>query len=213
MSSLAGEYIDLNDVIEILYQKQYFDFFKYTGEKESFVDGGVLDLGSTKGFMEWCSGNYERIFAFEPDKSSYEICKEKIGQTENLEKVSLFNCGLFDRQGRIGFASGLGGASRIENQGQDFYSDYDIEVTDLDSAVQEEKVTFIKMDIEGAEEKALLGAKRIITQQKPKLAVCVYHKPEDIIEIPALVLKMRPDYNIAFRHYSLRDTETVMYAW
>ena len=213
MSPLAGEYIDLNDVIETLYKKQYFDFFKYTGEKETFVDGGALDLGSTKAFMEWCGDNYERIFAFEPEKSNYELCKEKIGQIEKLEKVSLFNCGLFDRQGRVGCASGLGGASRIENQVQDFYSDYDIEVTDLDSAVQGEKVTFIKMDIEGAEKRALLGARRIITQQKPKLAICVYHKPEDIIEIPALVLKMRPDYNIAFRHYSLRDTETVMYAW
>lgn len=210
MSSLAGKCIDINDVIGTLYQKQYFDFFKYTGEKESFVDGGVLDLGSTKRFMEWCSGNYGRIFAFEPDKSNYELCKEKAYGWDN---VSLFHCGLFDRRGKMGFASGLGGTSRIEDQEQGFYSDCNIEVTDLDSVVREEKVTFIKMDIEGAEEKALLGAKRIITQQKPKLAICVYHKPEDIIEIPALVLQMRPDYNIAFRHYSLRATETVMYAW
>ena len=107
----------------------------------------------------------------------------------------------------------MGGASRIEDQKRDFYSNYDIEVTDLDSVVKDEKVTFIKMDIEGAEEKALLGARHIITEQKPKLAICVYHKPEDIIELPALILEMRPDYKIAFRHYSLRGTETVMYAW
>lgn len=205
-----GECISLEDITEMLDRQQYFDFFEYAGEQETFVDGGVYDLGSVKGFLNWCGGNYGRIYAFEPDRGNFELCKEK---AEQWEHVSLFNCGLFDRQGNIGFTSGLGGASRIENQQQDFYSDYDIAVTDLDSVVQGEKVTFIKMDIEGAEEKALLGARHIITEQKPKLAICVYHKPEDIIELPALVLGMRPDYKIAFRHYSLRDTETVMYAW
>lgn len=207
---VRGECVSLEEVTEALDGRQYFDFFEYVGEKETFVDGGVYDLGSVKGFLNWCGGNYERIYAFEPEKSNYELCKEKARQ---WERVSLFNCGLFDRQGNIGFTSGLGGASRIEDQKQDFYSDYDVEVTDLDSVVKGGKITFIKMDIEGAEEKALLGARRIITEQKPKLAICVYHKPEDIIELPSLILGMRPDYRIAFRHYSLRDTETVMYAW
>ncbi len=207
---ILGECINLFDITEALYKKQYFDFFQHSGVKETFVDGGAFDLGSTKEFIAWCNGNYERIFAFEPERNDYELCEEKAGKWDN---VHLFNCGLYDRQSKMGFTSGLGGASRIENQQQDFYSDYDIEVTDLDSVVNGEPVTFIKMDIEGAEGKALLGAERIITEQKPKLAICVYHKPEDIIELPALVLGMRPDYKIAFRHYSLRDTETVMYAW
>lgn len=209
-SRKMGDYIDLNEVTEILGKKQYFDFFEYTDKKETFVDGGVYDWGSTKGFIEWCGENYDKILAFEPEKTNYEFCKEKMGDYDN---VCLYNCGLFDRQGKVGFASGFGGASRIENQKQDFYADYEIEVNDLDSIVKGEKVTFIKMDIEGAEEKALLGARHTIMEQKPKLAICIYHKPEDIIELPALVLKMRPDYKIAFRHYSLRDTETVMYAW
>lgn len=207
---VRGRCISLEDITEELYRKQYFDFFEYLGEKETFVDGGVYDLDSVKGFLQWCNGNYERVYAFEPEKSNYELCKEKI---EYRDRISLFNCGLLDRRGKIGFTSGLGGASRIEDLKQDFYSDYDIEVTDLDSVVEEGEITFIKMDVEGAEEKALLGARRIITEQKPKLAICVYHKPEDIIELPSLILGMRPDYRIAFRHYSLRDTETVMYAW
>ena len=212
ISSLGarGDSICLEDIIKVLDSKQYFDFFAYTGDRETFIDGGAFDLGSTKAFMAWCGGNYERIYAFEPERNNYEVCENKI---EKWDNVSLFPYGLFDSRGKIGFTAGLGGASRIENQERDFYSDYDIELMDLDSVVGGEKVTFIKMDIEGAEEKALLGAERTITEQKPKLAICVYHKPEDILEIPALVLKMRPDYKIAFRHYSLRDAETVMYAW
>ncbi len=83
----------------------------------------------------------------------------------------------------------------------------------MDSAIGNEKVTFIKMDIEGAEYDALCGARKIIASQKPKLAICVYHKAEDIIEIPRLILDINPDYKFALRHYSLFDTETVLYAF
>lgn len=211
MGKVTGEVIDFIAIEQELHRHQYFDFFKYDGGKETFVDGGVYDLGSTLGFMKWCDGNYNRVFAFEPDEGNYRRCEDR---RASLEKVSLFHSGLCDRCGNIGFVSGLGGSSCIENRERGTYADSEIKVVDLDSVAKEEEVSFIKMDIEGAEEKALLGAKRIIAEQKPKLAICVYHKPEDIIELPALVLAMRPDYKLAFRHYSVNSAcETVMYAW
>lgn len=211
VGKVLGEVIDFIAMEQELCRRQYFDFFKYDGRKETFVDAGVYDLGSTLGFIEWCGGNYNRVFAFEPDAVNYKSCEEKCA---SLEKVSLFQSGLCDKCGNIGFVSGFGGASCIENRERDTYADSEIQVVDLDSVVKGEEVSFIKMDIEGAEEKALSGAKRIITEQKPKLAICVYHKQEDIIELPALVLSMRPDYKLAFRHYSANSAnETVMYAW
>ena len=74
------------------------------------------------------------------------------------------------------------------------------------------KVTFLKMDIEGSELAALRGAERIIREQRPKLAICVYHKPEDLWEIPSLLLSYHPDYKLYLRHYSINETETVLYA-
>lgn len=208
---IPGEVIDLIAIEKELCRRQYFDFFRYDGRKETFVDAGVYDLGSTLGFIKWCGGNYNRVFAFEPDEENYKGCEERCS---SLEKVSLFQSGLCDKCGNIGFVSGFGGASCIENRERDTYADSEIQVVDLDSVVKGEEVSFIKMDIEGAEEKALSGAKRIITEQKPKLAICVYHKTEDIIELPALVLSMRPDYKLAFRHYSANSaSETVVYAW
>ena len=73
-------------------------------------------------------------------------------------------------------------------------------------------ITFIKMDIEGAEYKALQGAEQIIRENKPNLAICLYHKPEDVFEIPQLILNYRPDYRFLVRHYWLREYETVLYA-
>ena len=68
------------------------------------------------------------------------------------------------------------------------------------------------MDIEGAEYRALLGAKETIKKYRPKMALSVYHKPQDIIEIPTLLLEYHEDYKFALRQYSSIGDETVLYA-
>ena len=68
------------------------------------------------------------------------------------------------------------------------------------------------MDIEGAEIKALEGAKEIIKKYKPKLAISIYHNPKDLIQIPIYLKKLLPEYKIYIRHHSLRETDTVCYA-
>jgi hypothetical protein len=71
----------------------------------------------------------------------------------------------------------------------------------------------IKMDIEGAEFEALKGAESLIKKKKPRLAVCVYHKPEDIIDIPFYINSIEPEYKFFIRHNCLVNlTETVLYA-
>ena len=51
-----------------------------------------------------------------------------------------------------------------------------------------------------------------IRNRKPKLAICVYHKAGDILEIPTFILQLRPDYQLYLRHYSFEQSETVLYA-
>ena len=72
------------------------------------------------------------------------------------------------------------------------------------------RITFIKMDIEGAEYEALLGARKLIEINRPRMAISVYHKYEDFVTLADLVLKMHPDYRISFRHYGFDELETVM---
>ena len=81
----------------------------------------------------------------------------------------------------------------------------------LDSVVEKrEQVTFIKLDVEGAELEALQGAKRIITENRPKLAVCLYHKKEDYWRIPYYVKSLVPEYRLYIRHYSNYSAETAV---
>lgn len=73
-------------------------------------------------------------------------------------------------------------------------------------------MSFIKMDIEGADLEALKGCQNTIRRYHPKLAISVYHKPEDIIEIPCYIKELVPEYRLYLRHYGNGDTETVLYA-
>jgi Trk K+ transport system NAD-binding subunit len=72
-----------------------------------------------------------------------------------------------------------------------------------------EKVDFIKMDIEGAEVDALIGAEETISQFKPKLAICTYHRPTDPIEIRRILLKYNPNYKFK----EIERGEKVLFAW
>lgn len=101
---------------------------------------------------------------------------------------------------------GTGGSRIVEQE-----TDNSIAVVSLDSCVND-RVTFIKMDIEGAEMEALKGAESIIKSQKPKLAICVYHKEQDMTEIPIFIKKLVPEYKLFMRHYSNDAGETVLYA-
>ena len=67
------------------------------------------------------------------------------------------------------------------------------------------------MDVEGAEINALKGAEKLIKKYKPKLAICIYHKMEDMWEIPGLILSYVPEYKLYLRHYSPSKDETVLY--
>lgn len=187
---------------------QYFDLFTPDGH-ETFVDCGCYDASTTFHFAGWCGNKgFDKIWCFEPDRESYERCKELCS---GLKGCKVYPYGISDKAENVSFQSGRKEESRIIRS-QDNTSGDVIRTISLDAFLQDERVTFIKMDIEGAELDALRGTSQIIREQKPKLAISVYHKAEDIIEIPKLLMELRPDYKLYIRHYSLLLNETVLYA-
>lgn len=84
---------------------------------------------------------------------------------------------------------------------------------DLDTYVARKnlpRIDYIKLDIEGAELDMLHGAAKIIVRCKPKMAICAYHKPEDLWTLAPYVKSLRSDYEFAFRHYRI-DTTNVLF--
>lgn len=190
---------------------QYFEAFS-PKKPETFVDCGALDGCTSFEFARWCCGNYRKIFAFEPDINNYNICRSNLSK---LSDVVLYNLGVWDSEQILRFnSSSTGFSSVVQENNTDFEKGNIIEIKTcaLDDVLKGEEITFIKMDIEGAELKALQGASSIISKQKPKLAVCVYHKPEDIWDIPGLLLELNPEYKFRLRHYGQSACETVLYA-
>jgi FkbM family methyltransferase len=200
--------INMGKMIDHMSKRQYFDLKELKTDlspEEVFVDAGSFD-GKTAGyFMEWCNRQYEKIWLFEPDKKNQEKCIMTM-QAEGCKNYKVIKKGLWDREEVLRFQCSFNGSSKIEETGE-----FEIEVVSLDEIIKE-KVTFIKMDIEGSEYQALSGAGRIIKQHKPKLAISVYHKSEDIWKLPELILELNDEYKIFFRHYSVAAAETVVYA-
>lgn len=199
--------IDLGSKISELTRLQYFDLEELRPkENEVFVDCGAFDGDSVFAFMKWCNNMYKHIYCFEPDKNNYMLCKENLN--EQSGKITVINKGTWSCETELSFSDTSDVASHICEDGLQR-----IKVVSLDKALRnEEKVTFIKMDIEGAELETLKGAKQIITEQKPKLAICVYHKKEDIFTIPEYIRSLNPEYKFYLRHYTLAEWDTVLYA-
>ena len=89
-------------------------------------------------------------------------------------------------------------ADTSSNRIVDRPTEKEVEIVRLDDDIQE-KVTMIKMDIEGSEQKALAGCIRHIQEESPKLLICVYHNNEDIYRIPQMIMEMNPRYRLYLR--------------
>lgn len=183
---------------------QYFDVFSI-GEEKVFIDGGGYDGDTTLKFISLARENYKGIYIFEPIPKMFMYIKERI-EKELIPKVNLYNNALWNKNESLYFVEDKAG-SHIAEKGSMI-----IKGIILDDVVKDSEVTFIKMDVEGSELNALKGAKNTIIKNKPKLAICIYHKPEDILEIPIYLLELVPEYKFYIRHYSSRMWETVLYA-
>lgn len=176
---------------------------------EVFIDGGLFNGDTTEAFIKWVNGKYHAIYGFEIDEENVIAAHKNLSQYKNIHIISK---GLWSKTDVQNASLKFSTSSRINKAGVD-----SVPVTSLDeyfsSMNNRELPTFIKMDIEGSEKQALLGSKNIISSARPKLAICAYHKPEDLYDLPRTILNIREDYKFALRQYSPYTWETVLYAY
>ena len=159
-------------------------------------DEVYFDLGAYRGdtveeFLSVCK-DYKKIIAVEPDKKTYnKLCLA----TENVANIDNINACVSDIDGEIEFAMNGSRGSTI-GKGCDV-----ITSVTIDALCQKEIPTYIKMDIEGAENCAINGGADTIKQYKPQMQIAAYHRSEDLILIPQKILNIRGDYKIYLRHF------------
>ena len=180
---------------------QYFEEFLNLNAGEVFVDCGGFDGDTSEEFCRRCP-DYGKVYLFEPSAKNIQRARTRLS---GLRSIEFIDKGLSDVGGVLGFDPDSGSASAVSESGS-----CQIKVTTLDGEVRE-KVSFVKMDLEGWEMKALLGSRRHILQDYPKLAICVYHHPSDFWRLFEFVIGVRSDYKVYLRHYTEGWSETVMY--
>lgn len=178
---------------------------------EVFVDCGAYNGDSIQAFMGEVERQQvaapEKVVGFEPDAGNFAQLCDNTRQWPFCQPVKK---GVWNEASVLYFQSGQALSSRLTEQGADTVS---IELDSIDNILQGGKATFIKMDVEGAELKALEGAAKTIRACKPLLAISVYHKPEDLLTIPQYIQSLSNEYAFYLRgHHPELAFELVLYA-
>lgn len=190
------------------------DYIGYSGVDAYYYDAianrlpercTLLDVGSYTGdsiiqIGDVLGARMARAYAFEPNRENWEQIERK-----HFKDVTLYKVALSDKKGREYFSE-----SGPFFMASDEETDVSIETARLDDLDMEvDGRTILKIDIEGSEMKCLKGAGTFIKTYKPCIAVCVYHRENDVFEIPNYIKGLVPDYRFLLRG----GMHTVCYAF
>ncbi len=194
---------------DICLENQYFDKDVIKLEKdEIFVDCGAYIGDTLDDFILVTGGKFQKAYLFELSILNFKILENRVKDVYAAvsERIESINSGVADVTKEIYYCEDDEGSLLSEGGNQKGH------VIKLDDYFTNKKVSYIKMDIEGAELSALNGAEKLLKRCSPKLAVCLYHKPQDLWEIPLYLKKLVPEYKLFIRHYTDLLNETVCYA-
>lgn len=190
--------------------KQYFepDILNFN-QKEVFLDCGAYTGDSVEQFCKQVSNKFKKIYSFEPDQNNFLKLSDNIRKINSSQIIPVKKA-VYSSTRKIGFCETSDVDARItDNQKDKIF----IPAVSIDDFLRNKEIaTFIKMDIEGSEIQALLGAKKIIRSSKPKLAISVYHQDSDLWKIPLLLKKLNKNYRLYLRHYTNEIIDTVCFA-
>lgn len=185
---------------------QYFhpDIIQLT-ESEIFLDCGAFTGDTLKDYLKFAKVPFRKYICLEPDPQNL-IALNKTISSNKIKNVEVFEIAVGDENAELKFEATGGGGAGLSETGS-----ISVECKRIDDFFNEE-ITFIKLDIEGAEISALKGAYNIIQKYRPKLAVCIYHLPSDLWEIILYIKENFPFYNLSVRTHQYDGLDFVLYA-
>jgi FkbM family methyltransferase len=186
----------------------YFDSDIPRWEKPMrFIDCGSFDGDTLKSLFEHY-GKVQAIAAFEPDGANFHKLSSLVRTSgPYADEMVLYPCGLWSRTEQMHFSSESSESSCLTTEGGHL-----VQCVSIDDALQGFHPTLIKMDIEGAEYEALVGASATIIKNRPGLAVSGYHRFDHLLKIPLLLKQFDLGYEFYLRHYGHSGFDAVIYA-
>lgn len=175
-----------------------------------FVDCGAYDGDTVRRFLKHQRGEFGSIYAFEPDPINVERLRDYVATLDHAtqSKVHIFHAGAGGRRQRLPFnATGNMGAT-FDGSG-----DFEVDVLPVHDVVPiNGSLTYLKLDVEGAERDALEGAEKLIRGARPVLAISVYHRPDDLWKLPLCIHELGLGYRLFLRTQGEDGVDVVCYA-
>jgi FkbM family methyltransferase len=171
---------------------------------EAYVDGGSYDGDTIRAFIDRVHGRFDDIYAFEPDPATFEKLKSNFRHESRVHPI---HAGLHSHVGQLRFRDDASRGAIFANDGA-----IDMSVTTIDDVLGDRRLTYVKMNIEGAEIDALQGGRNAICKWLPRLAISAYHRASDLWRIPEVILEMSSEYELYLRQHDGGIIETVLYA-
>ncbi len=193
---------------DIMVEDQYYsrDIISF-GDDEVFVECGANNGNTMMQFINIVNRKYRSLYVFEPDRNCINMINDLVAD-KDISNLKLIKKAAWDIETELSFASSSDdGSSHLSKD----KADYNVNTGIINNEV-DIPPTYIKMDIEGAELNALKGGDKLITSYKPTLAICIYHNPEDFLNISEYIKQLVPEYRLYMRHHNWAATETVLYA-
>ncbi|MDE5937426.1 MAG: FkbM family methyltransferase, partial [Ruminococcus sp.] len=159
---------------------------------ETYVDLGAYNGDTIREILEFTRGKYAGIYALEPDRKNFKKLSKFV---DGMPHVFAHNAAAWCIDTELPFAAKSGRQSAISAS-----SDTMIQARSVDSILGKKTATIIKMDVEGFEREAIWGASQTIARYSPKLMIALYHRNEDIFELPLLIKSINPNYILYIRH-------------
>lgn len=186
---------------------------------EVLVDGGAFTGDTLRAFAQRTQGHWSHLHAFEPDPACHAALQATVA---GLPQTDWYPAGLWSATGAMPMVADVHARIATPDTPTPVFPDSagsagrsPAPVSAMPVVALDERdlgpVSLIKMDIEGAEYAALEGARHTLAQFRPRLAVCVYHRPDDLLQIPRLLATLRPESQFRLRHHGPTLFETVLY--
>ncbi|MDP2762124.1 MAG: FkbM family methyltransferase [Sideroxyarcus sp.] len=177
-------------------------------EGEVFLDVGGFTGDTIREFHTQTKGRYAKIISLEPDEGNFEKLLATI-EALGLSKVLPLKIGAWDDRTTLRFAAK---EMHIDNQiTEDGVQQIDVDTIDsVLNSLGSPAVTLIKLDINGAEYRALCGARETIRKDRPRIAVRL-HRKEDFFRLPILLKQVAPEMKLYLRQRNFMSMMVVLY--
>ncbi len=176
--------------------------------EDIFLDCGAFDGDTIRSLIDR-EVQFDKIEAVEADSHSFARLADFVATLgpDIRNRIRLHHCAVGAHRGAVRFEDTGGVESKVSDEGKIL-----IDMVPIDVMFASKRVSMIKMDIEGGEYDALLGAQQVIQRDRPILAICVYHSQEDIWRLPLLIRGLCPEHRMYLKAYRGDGIQTVVYA-